>query len=408
MRIQVDFFGNVAQMLESSSVEEHIRDNLSTETFSMNAEWASKKDSLWLKFACTEIIFPDPKSEAGYKNGTHGEIDGKTEIVLYPNSANRKLTWKEPKQRSFKIGPGFDGEKMGIGGLDKQFDQIFRRAFASRLLKSSMVEKLGIKHVKGMLLHGPPGTGKTLIARTIGKMLTEREPKVVNGPEILNKFVGASEENIRKLFADARVDQDTNGDDADLHIIIFDEIDAICKARGSTGGGTGVHDTVVNQLLSMIDGVDSLNNILVIGMTNRKDLIDSALLRAGRLEVHLEIGLPDEKGRAQIFRIHTAKMRDNGFMGKDVDLEKLASDTKNYSGAEIEGVVKSATSYAYYEMVDTKNLKNISEKAKNMSVSMSHFTQALDEVKPDFGVAEDALTVRLEGGFHSYGKVFDR
>src|SRR5690606_5658909 len=133
----------------------------------------------------------------------------------------------------------------------------------------------------------------TLIARSIGAMLTDKEPKVVNGPEILNKYVGQSEENIRKLFEDAIKDQEDNGDKSGLHIIIFDEIDAICKQRGTQNSGTGVHDTVVNQLLSMIDGVNSLNNVLVIGMTNRKDLIDSALLRSGRLEVHIEIGLPD-------------------------------------------------------------------------------------------------------------------
>merc|ERR1712079_703311 len=103
------------------------------------------------------------------------------------------------------------------------------------------------------------------------------------------------------MGADAKAEQDEKGDESSVHIIIFDEIDAICKARGSTSGGTGVHDTVVNQLLSMIDGVDALNNILVIGMTNRKDLIDTALLRSGRLEVHLEIGLPDHEGREQIF-----------------------------------------------------------------------------------------------------------
>jgi SpoVK/Ycf46/Vps4 family AAA+-type ATPase len=92
---------------------------------------------------------------------------------------------------------------MGIGGLDSEFSAIFRRAFASRVFPPSLVEKLGIQHVKGILLHGPPGTGKTLMARQIGKMLNAREPKIVNGPEILNKYVGASEENIRKLFADA-------------------------------------------------------------------------------------------------------------------------------------------------------------------------------------------------------------
>ena len=135
-----------------------------------------------------------------------------------------------------------------------------------------------------MLLHGPPGTGKTLIARQIGKMLNGREPKVVNGPEVLSKFVGESEENVRKLFAEAEADSRARGPDADLHVIIFDEIDAVCKARGSVASSAGVHDTVVNQLLTKIDGVDALNNILLIGMTNRKDMLDEALLRPGRLE----------------------------------------------------------------------------------------------------------------------------
>ena len=101
------------------------------------------------------------------------------------------------------LAPNFKFEDMGIGGLDQEFSAIFRRAFASRVFPPALVEKLGISHVKGILLYGPPGTGKTLMARQIGKMLNAREPKIVNGPEILNKYVGASEENIRKLFADA-------------------------------------------------------------------------------------------------------------------------------------------------------------------------------------------------------------
>ena len=137
-----------------------------------------------------------------------------------------------------------------------------------------MIQKLGIKHVKGILLYGPPGTGKTLMARQIGKMLNGKEPKIVNGPEILNKYVGQSEENICNLFTDAEKEYAEKGDDSELHIIIFDEIDAICPARGTRTGGTGVADTVVNQLLSKIDGVESLNNILVIGMTNRCVLHD--------------------------------------------------------------------------------------------------------------------------------------
>ena len=150
-----------------------------------------------------------------------------------------------------------------------------------------IMEQLGCKHVKGILLYGPPGTGKTLMARQIGQMLNSREPKIVNGPQILDKYVtspsnifhthcyhvryvGESEANIRRLFEDAEEEERRLGPNSGLHIIIFDEIDAICKARGSqAGNSSGVNDTVVNQLLSKIDGVDQLNNILVIGMTNR-------------------------------------------------------------------------------------------------------------------------------------------
>ena len=186
---------------------------------------------------------------------------------------------------------------------------LFRRAFASRVFPPEIMEQLGCKHVKGILLYGPPGTGKTLMARQIGQMLNSREPKIVNGPQILDKYVGESEANIRRLFEEAEEEERRLGPNSGLHIIIFDEIDAICKARGSqAGNSSGVNDTVVNQLLSKIDGVDQLNNILVIGMTNRRDMMDEALLRPGRLEVQIEIGLPNEKGRAQIFKIHTRQV----------------------------------------------------------------------------------------------------
>lgn len=130
---------------------------------------------------------------------------------------------------------------------------------------------MGLNHCRGILLYGPPGCGKTLIARQIGKALNGRPPKVVNGPEILDKYVGGSEEKIRALFADAEKEQAQSGEASQLHIIILDEMDAICKKRGTGAqGSTGVGDSVVNQLLSKIDGVDALNNILLIGMTNRK------------------------------------------------------------------------------------------------------------------------------------------
>ena len=111
--------------------------------------------------------------------------------------------------------------KLGIGGLDDEFSEVFRRAFSTRMFPAAVIERMGIKHVKGVLLYGPPGTGKTLIARKIGEMLNAKEPKIVNGPEILNKYVGESEAKIRELFADADADQAEHGDDSELHIIIF-------------------------------------------------------------------------------------------------------------------------------------------------------------------------------------------
>ncbi|BAT73737.1 Vesicle-fusing ATPase [Vigna angularis] len=295
------------------------------------------------------------------------------------------------KQKEFNL------QSLGIGGLSAEFADIFRRAFASRVFPPHVTSKLGIKHVKGMLLYGPPGTGKTLMARQIGKILNGKEPKIVNGPEVLSKFVGETEKNVRDLFADAEQDQRTRGDESDLHVIIFDEIDAICKSRGSTRDGTGVHDSIVNQLLTKIDGVESLNNVLLIGMTNRKDMLDEALLRPGRLEVQVEISLPDENGRLQILQIHTNKMKENSFLAPDVNLQELAARTKNYSGAELEGVVKSAVSYALNRQLSLDDLtKQVEE--ENIKVTMEDFLNALQEVIPAFGASTDDLErCRLHG-----------
>ncbi|KAK0704792.1 P-loop containing nucleoside triphosphate hydrolase protein [Lasiosphaeris hirsuta] len=317
-----------------------------------------------------------------------GILTNQANIVFYKDAKSPlklKGSNKRPAANAI-ISPDFKFEDMGIGGLDAEFSTIFRRAFASRIFPPGLIEKLGIMHVKGMLLYGPPGTGKTLIARQIGKMLNAREPKVINGPEVLNKYVGQSEENIRKLFADAEKEYKEKGDESGLHIIIFDELDAVCKQRGSgAGGGTGVGDSVVNQLLSKLDGVDQLNNILLIGMTNRKDMIDDALLRPGRLEVQIEISLPDEFGRSQILKIHTSKMKENNVMGDDVNLAELAALTKNFSGAELSGLVKSATSFAFARNTKVGTVAGVSDDVNNMKVDRQDFLHALEEVKPAFG-----------------------
>lgn len=332
-----------------------------------------------------------------------------TEIVFEKapeSSINLIGTATRSAGRQSIINPDWDFQKMGIGGLDREFSDIFRRAFASRIFPPDLVEEMGLSHVKGILLFGPPGTGKTLMARTIGKMLNAREPQIVNGPEVLNKFVGESEANIRKLFAAAEEEQKRCGINSGLHIIIFDEIDAICKQRGTMTGGTGVHDTVVNQLLSKIDGVDQLNNILLIGMTNRRDLIDEALLRPGRLEVQMEIGLPDEHGRVQIFEIYVSQMRQNGKLAEDVIVKELAAETKNYSGAEIAGLVRAAQSMAMNRLITASSKVEVDyEEAKNMKITRSDFTMAMiNDIKPAFGVSSESVERYVMNGIIKWGQ----
>ncbi|BAM39886.1 N-ethylmaleimide-sensitive factor [Theileria orientalis strain Shintoku] len=302
--------------------------------------------------------------------------------------------------------PNFKFEELGIGGLDDEFADIFRRAFASRIYPPEILKELGISHVKGLLLYGPPGTGKTLIARQISKALNCSKLKTVNGPEVMSRFFGQSEENIRNLFLDAENEYARLGDRSGLHIIIFDEIDSICQRRGTDMSGTvSVRDAEFKKLLSKIDGVDSLNNILLIGMTNRLDMIDEALLRPGRFEVHIEVGLPDEDGRQQILKIHTRVMRESNRLSEDVDLDYVVKQTKNYSGAELEGLVKCAVSYAIQRHVDGSDLS----KPKNIDqiiVKQSDFNSALVEVKPAYGVDSMNLNMFSKHGIIPFGNKF--
>jgi len=427
LSLQVELIGTKRVTVLAAELGPALKQQFVNQVFTREQTFCMDFQGTVLKFTVQSAEAGVPASEQDHTvaKALHGEADVDEDDVqmsrevdrgvLRPDTSleltsppSKFLTFKALEKKKDVLKAKFKFADMGIGGLDAEFTTIFRRSFVSRMYPPEVLKKLGVRHVKGMLLYGPPGTGKTLIARQIGKMLASREPKVVNGPEILNKFVGASEENIRNLFKDAEDDQIANGDNADLHIIIFDEIDAICKVRGRGNDSTGVHDTVVNQLLSKIDGVNSLNNILVIGMTNRKDMIDPALLRPGRLEVHVEISLPDEKGRVQIFNIHMKKMRDSGMLDPEVTAEWLASLTKNFSGAEIEGVVVAAASLALSEGVDMKTAKAVDLSGKGIMVRRHHFERALDDVKPAFGVDEDELKGFLEQPLLDYGEQFQK
>eukprot|EP01069_Polyplicarium_translucidae_P010444 Polyplicarium_translucidae@DN3379_c3_g1_i11.p1 len=392
--------------LKDEDVEPVFRKTVGGQVISVNQQLALVHNQVVVKYRIKKIsLFDVGKGKASQdaKAAPFGVLQENTEL-LFSASDNGSVNFMSNKTRKI-FSTEFNFQQLGIGGLDAEFADIFRRAFVSRTLPAHVISEMGVKPVKGMLLHGPPGTGKTLIARQIGKALDAREPKVVNGPEVLNKFVGQSEENIRALFKEAEEEQKKKGENSSLHIIIFDEIDAICKQRGTVTGGAGVNDSVVNQLLSKIDGVDSLQNILLIGMTNRRDLIDEALLRPGRLEVHVEIGLPDEEGRMQIFGIHTSKIRNAGRLETDVDLRDLSVRTKNYSGAEIEGLVRSAASFAFSRAINPKDLAHPSD-TDAIKIRKEDFEAALDEVKSAFGVDEDMLTSRLTGGIIPYSVEF--
>ncbi|ARF12653.1 AAA family ATPase, partial [Klosneuvirus KNV1] len=192
--------------------EENIKDKI-FETFKKH--YFYNNQTLLMKLDTTTIVLDISCTDEGFLNQqTQFKIQSSDEGL---NIISAILLKRDLFQDTYNF------EEIGIGGLNIELINIFRRALSTRAIKSSIAQKLGIKHVKGILLHGPPGTGKTLIARKIGAMISKVEPKVVNGPEVMNKYVGQSEENIRNLFSEAMMDEKSNGENSNLHVIIFDE-----------------------------------------------------------------------------------------------------------------------------------------------------------------------------------------
>ncbi len=249
-----------------------------------------------------------------------------------------------------------------VGGLEKVKSRL-REAIEAPLKHPEVFDNMGIRPPKGVLLFGPPGTGKTLLAKAVA---TESEANFISirGPEIFNKYVGESEKAVREVFKKARQTAPC--------IIFFDEIDAMISSR-STLDETGVSKRIVNQFLAELDGMSTLQNVLVIGATNRADIMDPAVLRPGRFDAVLFVPPPDRNARLEILKVHTHDMP----LGKDVKLETLADMTEGYSGADIEGLTREAAMVA------------VRSDWKAKPVAMEHFQEAMKDIRPSIS-EEDA------------------
>jgi len=263
-----------------------------------------------------------------------------------------------------------------VGGLESLKEEL-REAIEWPLKHKEAIEYVNVETPKGILLYGPPGTGKTLIAKAVAKM-TESNFISVKGPELLSKWVGESEKGVREIFRKAR--------QAAPCIIFFDEIDAIVPRR-SSGDTSHVTEKVVSQILSEIDGLEELHNVLIIGATNRLDIVDEALLRPGRFDRIIKVPKPDTKAREHIFKIHTKKKP----ISKDVDFYKLVQLTNGFSGAEIAAVANRAAITALKRYVSGK-LKNV----KEIQISQKDLVDAIQKAKPIHSRTEEPLTQTIQ------------
>jgi transitional endoplasmic reticulum ATPase len=223
---------------------------------------------------------------------------------------------------------------------------------------------------KGILLYGPPGTGKTLMAKATANE-SEANFISIKGPELISKWVGESEKGVREVFRKAR--------QAAPCIIFFDEIDAIAPRRGGDIGDSHVTERLISQLLTELDGLEVLTNVIVIAATNRPDIIDAALLRPGRFDRLLYVPSPDRESRVQIIKIHTKKKP----LAEDVDIQKLADLTDRYTGADISSLSSAAVMLALREHISKyKDPKAADTNVKELKIHMKHFEEAIKKIRP--------------------------
>ncbi len=253
-----------------------------------------------------------------------------------------------------------------VGGLAETKERL-RETIQWPLDYPEVFEELDMQAAKGVLMYGPPGTGKTLLAKAVAN---EAQSNFISikGPELLDKYVGESEKGVREVFSKARENAPT--------VIFFDEIDAIATERGQASGESGVGERVVSQLLTELDGLESLEDVVVIATTNRPDLMDSALLRPGRLDRHIHVPVPNETARRKILEVHT---RDKP-LAQDVDINALARKTNGYVGADIEALTREASMAASREFINSVTADDVAESVGNVRVTMAHFEEALGDV----------------------------
>ncbi|MDG6906202.1 MAG: CDC48 family AAA ATPase [Nitrososphaerota archaeon] len=226
------------------------------------------------------------------------------------------------------------------------------------------------KPPKGILLYGPPGTGKTLLAKAVANE-SEANFISIKGPELLSKWVGESERGVREVFHKAR--------QAAPCIVFMDELDSLVPTRGATMGDSGVTERVLSQILTELDGLEELRDVVIVGATNRPDMIDQALLRPGRFDKLLYVSAPDLEARKEIFKIHL-KGRP---LSEDIGVDDLAKRTEGYSGADIEAVVETASMFAIREYIDKyKGSDVVKAKLKELDITKKHFDEAMMKVKP--------------------------
>ena len=266
------------------------------------------------------------------------------------------------------VGNLVDVSYEDIGGLKEEVKKV-REMIEIPLKRPELFEKLGIAPPKGVLMHGPPGTGKTLLAKAVASE-SDAHFIAINGPEIMSKYVGGSEENLREYFEEAEENSPS--------IIFIDELDAIAPKREETNGE--VERRTVAQLLTLMDGLKSRGQVVVIGATNRPDSLDPALRRPGRFDREIEIGVPDTDERKEVLEIHTRNMP----LAEDVDLDKIASTTHGFVGADLESLCKEAAMRVVRRILpEIQNDEEIpKEVMEKIVVTGNDFKNAQKEIQP--------------------------